>query len=291
MKRILLILSILMPIISQAANRYAVVVGIGCYPDSSEWTDIHGDNDASVIAETLSRQGIDVTVLNNEQATKSAIVTTLEQLTQNLCDGDIVLVHFSCHGQQMEDDNSDENDGLDEAIIPYDASLRYTPGVYWGQNHLRDDELDIYLTEMRRRVGKSGLLIVTVDACHAASSTRIDYGDFIRGSDMIFSPSGISKKLNDSPTHTHYEDTPLVKSPELADIIIIAACKSYQNNTEIHCPNGRYYGALSYYLASVLDKYPLTDYNKWLPELKSLLRENLSKQSPVIETTLSNLAL
>ena len=39
------------------------------------------------------------------------------------------------------DDNGDEEDGLDEALIPYDAQFWYAPGEYEGQNHLRDDEL------------------------------------------------------------------------------------------------------------------------------------------------------
>ena len=52
-----------------------------------------------------------VTVLLNEQATKDAIVKALKQLAKDSRHGDYIYIHFSCHGQQMADDNGDETAG------------------------------------------------------------------------------------------------------------------------------------------------------------------------------------
>ena len=54
--------------------------------------------------------------------------------------GEVIVVHFSGHGQQIADDNHDEADRLDETVVPYDAPSRWTTG-YTGERHIRDDEL------------------------------------------------------------------------------------------------------------------------------------------------------
>ena len=52
-----------------------------------------------------------------------------------------VVVHFSCHGHQIEDDNNDEIDGLDEAIVPYGAVASYDERKFKElfAGYLRDD--------------------------------------------------------------------------------------------------------------------------------------------------------
>ena len=47
--------------------------------------------------------------------------------------GDIVYLHFSCHGQPVEDLDGDEKDGWDESIVPYDAWKKPISGIYDGK--------------------------------------------------------------------------------------------------------------------------------------------------------------
>ena len=49
------------------------------------------------------------------------------------------------------DDNGDEEDGLDESLVLYDAGYWYIPGKYEGENHLRDDELGMWINKLRKK--------------------------------------------------------------------------------------------------------------------------------------------
>ena len=131
----------------------ALLVAIDKYPSESGWNEIHATNDIYLLKPLLIKRNFapaHVTVLLNEQATKDAIVKALKQLAKDSRHGDYIYIHFSCHGQQMADDNGDETDGLDEALIPYDAPRRYQKGVYVGEKHLRDDELGSLWEIMRK---------------------------------------------------------------------------------------------------------------------------------------------
>ena len=96
-----------------------------------------------MIAELLGRNHYrQIIQLWNEEATKDAIKQAFNRLCEDTEPGDYVFLHFSCHGQQMMDLNGDEEDGLDEALIPYDALFWYLPEMYEGENHLCDDRMD-----------------------------------------------------------------------------------------------------------------------------------------------------
>ena len=125
-----------------AQQKHALIVAIADYPTASGWSKINSDNDKALLIPEFQRLGFEVTALTNEQATKQQIIRSLSLLSRRIHTHDYVCIHFSCHGQQMEDDNNDEEDGLDEALIPYDACLSYQEGTYEGKNHLRDDELE-----------------------------------------------------------------------------------------------------------------------------------------------------
>ena len=108
-----------------AQTRRALIIGIGVQKDAS-WTKINGDNDVSYVQQILKNAGYtDVRILVNKQATKAAIVAAFKKLAVKCKAGDIIYVQFSGHGQLVTDVNGDEQDGWDEAWIPYDAYLKY----------------------------------------------------------------------------------------------------------------------------------------------------------------------
>jgi hypothetical protein len=41
----------------------------------------------------------------------------------------LYIFNSSGHGQQIQDDNGDELDGYDEALIPYDAAAMLRSGI------------------------------------------------------------------------------------------------------------------------------------------------------------------
>ena len=184
MNRLLTILSVILIFSSfqlLAQTKRALVIGIGEQADKS-WAKINGDKDVPYVQQMLQNVGYnDVRALVNKQATKAGIISAFKKLTSQCTVGDIVYIHFSGHGQLVTDVNGDEDDGWDEAWIPYDACLRYGKDDR-GEKHLIDDEISVLLSDIRSRIGDSGKLLVVVDACHSGDSSRgEDIGETIRG--------------------------------------------------------------------------------------------------------------
>lgn len=222
-----------------ARERRALLVGIGEYPAESEWTLVHGDNDVRIIREFLLGQGVKAECLEtvtNEEATKKGILSALERLAKTAGKGDVVYIHFSGHGQQVTDLDGDEEDGFDEAWVPYDARKKYVSRVYEGENHIIDDELNAYLKKLRAKVGPKGRITVVSDACHSGSGSRgLEDDEYFRGTDEKFIlPAGAARWSGRSNT---------------VEWLFIGACKSYQTNYECKASDGQFYGCLSYVIA------------------------------------------
>ncbi len=225
-----------------AQDKRALVVGIGEYPAQSGWGRINGDNDIDIVCSFLADNGFTregIVTLRNAQATKANIVRQLNSIAGTAKSGDYIYIHFSGHGQQITDTSGDENEGYDESWIPYDALKAYTAGVYEGENHLVDDQLNDLLRAIREKIGSTGKLTVVADACHSGDSSRGEEdeedGLIIRGTTDCFEiPNGAAGNKIPSPP---------------IEWVMISACKSYMNNYECKVED-KCYGSLSYALYS-----------------------------------------
>lgn len=274
-----------------AATKRALLIGISDYPISkvdkeASWHKIHGANDVLMLGRTLKAQGFKISSLTNSNATADRIRKALRKLLSDASNGDIIYLHFSCHGQPVEDVSGDENDGWDEAIIPYDAWKKPIRGIYDGKNHILDDELNTYLRSLRSKVGTKGFVYVVIDACHAGSSYRSEEeGDsiIIRGTDSGFSLSG---KMF-VPKIDKRGKIKVEKSHAMADVCILEACRSYQVNSEIR-ERGNYYGSLSFYVDKVLRMIKLDKNISWTNNVVELMNKDtrLVRQNLVIESSL-----
>lgn len=214
------ILSLILLLSSPAfpQGRRALVFGLGQYEDK-EWNTIHGDKDVPIVIEMLEEIGYDdIQSLINAQATKRRMVNSMRELAERCNPGDHVYIHFSGHGQQMTDTDGDEEDGWDEAWIPYDAYLKYGSKDK-GEKHLTDDEIGVLLSEIRVKIGETGQLLVVVDACHSGDSSRNLENKCVRGVEQKFIIP-LSKPVARKR-----------KEPELW--LTLSACKHYQLNSEL----------------------------------------------------------
>ena len=249
-----------------AQTRHALVIGIGTYQDK-HWGDINGDADVKLVTDMLASAGYkDVTSLVNRQATKRNIVNALRALGRKCHEGDVVLVHFSGHGQQMTDENGDETkDHLDEAWIPYDAYRKYCAQDR-GDKHLRDDEIYGMLSDIRRKIGDRGKILVVVDACHSGDSSRGKGDEVIRGAFDKFVIPGRPWK------HT------VKLHPEAWTTL--SACKDYQINAEMRTPKT---GKLTYALFCLLRNQSVHDNKTLMKSLDSFVNKNSTiPQTPVL---------
>lgn len=291
-KKLLMLIAAILVISASAQTKRALVVGISEYQScgTNSWGSIHGANDAKIIVPVLKAQGFKVTKVCNKYATAKRIRKELNTLEALCKPGDIIYLHFSCHGQPFEDLDGDEEDGWDESIVPYDAQKVFKKGKYEGQNHVTDDELHIYFQKIRKKIGKSGFVCVVVDACHAGSTSRgeeeTEGEKFVRGTNIGFSSNGkdYSPKTNKSRVFL------IPQESGLADITILEACRHYQSNYEI-VQSGEYYGPLSYYVSLVLNNNELTNSLDWVKDVQTQIENRYKnsfkrKQNMVYETTL-----
>lgn len=250
------------------ATKRALVIGIGSYPAETGWHAIHGDNDVAIAVDYLQQAGFgqsDITTLLNEQATYLGIQSAFLALINQACEGDLIYVHFSGHGQRITDVDGDEairnpkRAGYDEAWIPYDAHAVYQEGVYEGEHHLVDDELNGYLASLRNKIGEAGKIIVIADACHSEGFSRAaEEAPISRGlaSDFVI-PEDKIKPITDLPSY---------------DItwIAISACRSFQSNFEYKNTQG----ALTSAIAAQADKLTTATVDEIFKSIKPFYTAN-----------------
>ena len=171
MKPLILTVLLCLSISVFSQKKFALIVAIGNYMPNSNIPPIASLNDVKYIKAVLHNNGFlqkDIDTLEDSKATKAAILKALDALGAKSKKGDIVVIHFSCHGQQIRDqktvaEGKDEEDGYDEALIPYDVKKpKYFPGFYTGENHLRDDDLGPKLHCHQERAGKKRKLVGAV---------------------------------------------------------------------------------------------------------------------------------
>ena len=288
MSRKLLILSLLCAVSSviYAQRKRAFLVGISHYDTALtgyQWNNINGVEDVNLLSPILKNQGFTVSALIDEQATYQNITDQLSSFVNKTKKGDIVYLHFSTHGQPVEDINGDEEDGWDEAIVPIDAYKLYRKGVYEGKNHLLDDQLNAIVKKLRTKIGYSGILYIVIDACHAGTSSRAN-DETVRGTKVgftynnkVFKPSAQKK--------SHYM---IEASTKMSHVIFLEACRPDQVNMEIKV-EGKRYGPLSYNIAQTLQQSPIsTNATLFLNNVKaSIMKEGRwpNNQNLVTETS------
>jgi len=230
------------------AKKVALLIGVGDYPEYSDysgWGKLSSARDVDLLKLALKKAGFQtVYCLTERNATHDGIIKRLKQLVTNrqCSPGDVLLIHFSGHGQQMPDLMHDEKDRLTEAFIPWDAH-RCVTDTYVGQAHLTDDELRNQLAAIRNRLGRKGLLMVTLDACHSEGGTRDDMQwDDEEGVPVVRGTADLFERGKKVVLNNRLEK-------DACRLIELSACQAGQRNFEY-----KRYGRLSYVLAKKITR-------------------------------------
>jgi uncharacterized caspase-like protein len=145
-----------------AGTKRALLIGINTY---QAVPNLSGSlNDVAAMRQVLvTRWGFEpahIRVLTEQAATRGSMLVALQQIVREAAPQDVVYVHYSGHGSQVQDLSGDEDDGLDETLVPQDGR---TPGV----PDILDDELDAIFAKLR-----AGSALIVLDSCHAGTATR-----------------------------------------------------------------------------------------------------------------------
>lgn len=264
-------------------TKHALIIAIGDYPNGSGWGDISSVNDVPLIKEILLKQDFkeeNITTLINSDATYKGIKNLFKKTKKKLKEGDILMIHYSGHGQQIADNNGDENDDMDEAIVPYDAMASYSYN-YKGESHFRDDELGDFFNQFRNELGSDGQLFVTFDSCHSGSATR-GMGK-TRGGKAVFAKKGWEPEKKENPEASDMMDKAVLEN-NAAPFIFMSGASANELNYEY-----KSYGSLSYALSKAFNQLGNGfTYKQLFAKVSSVMYEVSRLQTPTVEGKLNS---
>jgi uncharacterized caspase-like protein len=128
---------------SVGATQLALIIGNGHYPDAAE--PLHQSiNDASGLADAMSRRGFDVDMV--EDATKADTANAIERLKSRIKPGSVVMLFFGGYGVQS---------GRESYMIPIDAAI-------WKESDVRHEGISIeaVLDVMKERGARAKLVVL-----------------------------------------------------------------------------------------------------------------------------------
>ena len=154
---------------SSQGTKRAVLIGINYTGQDGELSGCH--NDIKHISQFLQKkhgfkkQNMSILLDDGKcmEPSYANIMMTLEKIARESQPGDSVWLHYSGHGGRLPDDSNDEEDGMDETIIPLDFKRR-------GQ--IRDDDLLKYFVMPMQK----GVTVTCImDCCHSGTVLDLPY--------------------------------------------------------------------------------------------------------------------
>jgi len=146
----------------------ALLIGINYVGSSAELRGCH--NDIDTMTRYITDQGYsdgEMKILlddgEHEEPTKQGIMDALSWLASGAQAGDSLFFHYSGHGASVRDDDGDEADGKDEALVPVD---------YQEAGLLRDDEVFELLVGP---LAEGVQLTCILDCCHSGTILDLPY--------------------------------------------------------------------------------------------------------------------
>jgi hypothetical protein len=281
------------PLLAEPVKR-ALIIAIGDYPDSLGWGKISSTNDVPLIKRTLEGQGFKeqyITLITDQKATKTGIVNAMNNLIRSSGKGDIVVIHYSGHGQQISDDDGDEIDKLDETLVSWDAPAYYNEG-YTGEKHLRDDEFGELISALRVKLGTDGQVLVFMDSCHSGTGTRGEKPAVkIRGGlDPLIIPEFESitpGSLTEVEKGFGMSEAPMGTrgtGGEMAPMVLFAGASFNELNYETLDEKGNGVGSLSYSITKVFTEMEEgITYRTFFNKVHASMSTVAPRQTPMLE--------
>ncbi|WP_025745856.1 caspase family protein [Kallotenue papyrolyticum] len=284
----------------------ALLVGINAYPRiplRGCLNDIANTN--AILQQRVGGTGAMIRVLRDADATRSAIEAGLEWLAQPDAAAAVRLFHFSGHGTYVLDQDGDEPDGRDEAIVPYD---------YERAGAMTDD----VLRQRADAFGRDVHLVVIMDCCHSGTITRVLEEDII----YRFLPNSFEEErqfdaaaqrvrerrdryvmeqvrdlrgraVDDEEWErrvreamAHFDKRHFGLDKLRGNVVLLSACRADQTAADARIGND-YHGAFTYYLNEVVSQAgSAITYYALIEQVGQRLYHNKFAQVPQLECSL-----
>lgn len=276
-------------------RRRALFIGINYYGQKGELRGCINDVHNIKGFLTSNFRIDDIMVLTDDQKdprsipTRQNILNAFKWLRNGAKAGDSLILHYSGHGGSIKDTDGDEEDGMDETLIPVD---------YQKAGQIVDDEIHAVLC---RGLPKGVRLTAIMDCCHSESMLDLPYiysinGDLqiietnktegivtLVGAGTRFLLEGDAKKAVSSITSglkllmagdkggnsEAREKTIRTRSTE-ADVIQISGCRDSQTSADAQI-SGQATGAMSHALIASLKKDKNQNYTHLLQSMRQIL--------------------
>jgi hypothetical protein len=298
-KNVLLYISLLLVIFGcknvlaqkPAKKKYGVIIAIGDYATETGWKKINSLNDVSLIKKALEKQGFpsgNIQTITNQDATRSGISQGIKNLINSVNSGDVAVIHISSHGSQIEDDKiKDESDGLDEAIVPFDALSSAASKDFEKDQakYFRDDEFGVLVSALRQKLGKDGDVLVIIDACHSGSGTRGTAkarGDLQPLVSKNFDLQNNLKNKDDGV----FREGSASRGDEtsMATYVVISGARAAELNQETYDDDFNPVGSLSYSISKVFENLDtFSTYRSLFANIQGIMIQKVPSQQPVLE--------
>jgi hypothetical protein len=275
--------------------RFALLIGVDDYARNADGSPTANPlkgpgNDVALMKRLLVDRfsfhddGTEIVTLIGRQATHAAIRDAYAKLIERAASapGAIVLVYFSGHGSQADDQNGDEGDGVDETLVAYDSR---TP----GGSDILDDELAAWQAEMMQRAPQTKVTYI-FDSCHSGTGMK-----------MVTENSGLTARYLEpkrplGPTTSAQTRTEPMNEllAEGRDYVLLAGSEasslSYEN--AVDTTEGKVvHGLYTYYLDLALRQDPGISYETANRLVTSALRKASPSQLPQAEGAIERLVL
>jgi len=221
------------PIVPIIGNKVALLFGINNYPGSSN--DLNGClNDIADVEKKLNElypSEWSIKKFSDSQVTRSVFRNEIKNQIVSMISGQILLIHYSGHGSNVQDQNYDEADGYDETLYLYDGNFT-------------DDEFNSIL----QLIPEGVKVIIALDSCFSGSATRL-YSETYQKAKYIPNPDIKSFKRRKK----------YLKSDSMK-WVVFSGCQENQTSADAFI-NNRYNGAFTWAWLKSMDK--AISYNSW----------------------------
>lgn len=109
----------------------------------------------------------DVTRLIDEQASKASVCAEIVEVCARCKPEDYFVFYYAGHGDTVKDEDGDEDDGLDEAMVLVDASGKF----HKTSTYLIDDEFAEVITS---NIPEGVRVVIIMDCCHSGTIADLD---------------------------------------------------------------------------------------------------------------------